>query len=62
MKKFALILSGIAMAMGTACGPAVENLPNANHANHNAVNSNANAAPGGPLNLAEVERPPKTTC
>ncbi len=60
MKKFALILTGIAVAVGTACGPAVENLPNANHANHNATNSNANAAaPGGPQNLTEVERPQK---
>jgi hypothetical protein len=46
------------VALGTACGPAVENLPNANHANHNA-NSNSNAAPGGPQKLTEVERPQK---
>ena len=58
MKKFALILTGIVVAVGTACGPAVNNLPNANHANHNAAHSNTNAAPGGPLNLTEVERPP----
>lgn len=57
MKKFALVFAGIAVAVGTACGPAVENLPNANHANHNA--SNSNAAPAGPQNLTEVERPPK---
>lgn len=55
MKKLALILMGI--AVGTACGPAVENLPNANHANHNATNSNTNAAPGGPLNLTTVDTP-----
>lgn len=59
MKKLALILTGIAVAVGTACGPAVENLPNANHANHNAANSNTNSAPGGPQNLTEVERPQK---
>lgn len=58
MKKFALILAGAAVAIVSACGPAVENLPNANHANHNA-NSNTNAAPGGPQNLTEVERPQK---
>jgi hypothetical protein len=38
------------------CGPAVENLPNANHANHN-TNSNTNAAPGGPQNLTTVDTP-----
>jgi hypothetical protein len=60
MNKFALIFTGIAVAIGTACGPAVDNLPNANHANHNTTNSNANAAaPGGPQNLTEVERPQK---
>ncbi|MEO5859427.1 MAG: hypothetical protein ABIR33_10810 [Pyrinomonadaceae bacterium] len=59
MKKFALILTGISVAFGTACGPAVNNLPNANHANANATNSNTNAAPGGPQNLTEVERPQK---
>ncbi|MEQ1765596.1 MAG: hypothetical protein ABL984_20885 [Pyrinomonadaceae bacterium] len=59
MKKLALILTGIAVAVGTACGPAVENLPNANHANHNAANSNTNVAPGGPQNLTVVERPQK---
>ena len=57
MKKFALVLTGIAVAVTTACGPAVENLPNANHANHNATNSNTNAAPGGPLNLTTVDTP-----
>lgn len=57
MKKFALIFAGIAVAVGTACGPAVNNLPNANHANHNAINSNSNAAPGGPLNLTTVDTP-----
>ena len=57
MKKFALIFTGLAVAIGTACGPAVNNLPNANHANHNAANSNTNAAPGGPLNLTSVDTP-----
>jgi len=57
MKKFALMLTGLAVAIGTACGPAVENLPNANHANHNATNSNSNVAPGGPQNLTVVEVP-----
>ena len=57
MKKFALIFTGLAVAIGTACGPAVNNLPNANHANHNATNSNTNAAPGGPLNLTTVDTP-----
>lgn len=57
MKKLALIFTGIAVAVGTACGPAVENLPNANHANHNAANSNSNAAPGGPQNLTVVDTP-----
>jgi hypothetical protein len=57
MKKFALIVAGMAVAVGTACGPAVNNLPNANHANHNATNSNSNAAPGGPLNLTSVDTP-----
>jgi hypothetical protein len=57
MKKFALIFTGIAVAVGSACGPAVNNLPNANHANHNATNSNTNAAPGGPLNLTTVDTP-----
>jgi hypothetical protein len=59
MKKLALIIMGIAVAGGTACGPAVNNLPNANHTNHNAANSNANVAQGGPQNLTEVERPQK---
>ncbi len=57
MKKFALIFTGIAVAVGAACGPAVENLPNANHANHNAANSNTNVAPSGPLNLTTVDTP-----
>ncbi|MDI1242248.1 MAG: hypothetical protein PSX80_10045 [bacterium] len=57
MKKLALVLTGIAVAVSAACGPAVENLPNANHANHNATNSNINAAPGGPLNLTTVDTP-----
>ena len=57
MKKFALIVAGMAVAVGTACGPAVNNPPNANHANHNATNSNSNAAPGGPLNLTSVDTP-----
>lgn len=56
MKKLALIVTGLAISIGTACGPAVENLPNANHANHNS-NSNTNAAPGGPLSLTTVETP-----
>ncbi|HQU92042.1 MAG TPA: hypothetical protein PLK77_07080 [Pyrinomonadaceae bacterium] len=58
MKKLVLIFTGIMVAVGTACGPAANNLSNANHANHNA-NSNTNAAPGGPQNLTEVERPQK---
>jgi hypothetical protein len=58
MKKLVLIFTGIIVAVGTACGPAANNLSNANHANHNA-NSNTNAAPGGPQNLTEVERPQK---
>ena len=57
MKKLAIVITGIAVAVGTACGPAVNNLPNANHANHNASNSNTNAAPGGPLNLTTADTP-----
>ena len=57
MNRLALIATGIAVAVGTACGPAVNNLPNANHANHNATNSNTNAAPCRPLNLTTVDTP-----
>ena len=57
MKKFALIVTGIAVAVSAECGPAVNNLPNTNHANHNAANSNTTAVPGGPLNLTTVDTP-----
>jgi len=56
MKKLGLILTSIAVAVGTACGPAVENLPNANR-NQNTANANSNAATGGPLNLTTVDTP-----
>jgi hypothetical protein len=54
MKKFALVVTGLAISIGTACGPAVENLPN--RANSN-VNANSNAEPGGSLNLTAVDTP-----
>lgn len=57
MKKLGIILTGIAVAVGIACGPAVDNLPNANRANENAANSSSSAAPGGPLNLTTVDTP-----
>lgn len=53
MKKLALIVLAFSIPAATACGPAVENLPNANRAN---ANANANAAPG-PLNLAAADTP-----
>ncbi len=56
MKKLVLILTGITVAASMACGPAVNNLPNANQANQNA-NSNTNATPGGPMNLTVVDAP-----
>jgi hypothetical protein len=57
MNKVVLLAVGLVIGLGTGCGPAVENLPNANHANHNATNSNTNAAPGGPQNLITVDTP-----
>ena len=53
MKKLVLLVLGISTAIGTACGPAVDNLPNGNRAN---ANSNTNGA-SAPMNLTAVETP-----
>ena len=53
--SLSLLLAGAMIAAG--CGAPATNTANVNHANHNAVTTNTNAAPGGPFNLTTVDTP-----
>src|SRR5687768_10915609 len=53
--SLSFLIAGAVFATG--CGAPATNTANGNHTNHNAANSNANAAPGGTLNLTAVDTP-----